>query len=161
MEESINALGNVLISPELVLMDIEANTDQEAIDILARHLYAKGIVKESYIEAVKAREKVFSTGLGFEEMGIAIPHTDSEHVNTQAIAIGILKKPVHFCHMGMPEVPVEAEMMFMMAIEKPDSQVEFLSKMMDIFQTEGRLRGIKACKTPEEAAAKFKAYFEE
>lgn len=161
MEEAASALGNVLISPELVLMGIEADTDQEAIEILARHLYGKGIVKESYIEAVKAREKVFSTGLGFEEMGIAIPHTDSEHVNQQAIAIGILKKPVHFCHMGMPEVPVEAEMMFMMAIEKPDSQVEFLSKMMEIFQTEGRLPALKACATEEEVAARFKGYFEE
>ena len=50
----------------------------------------------------------------------------SIHVNRQAIAIGVLKKPVSFCHMGMPEVPVETEMMFMMAIEKPDSQVEWL-----------------------------------
>ena len=55
-----NALGDVYIAPELILMDIEAGTDQEAIEILAKHLYAKGIVKESYIEAVKEREKVFS-----------------------------------------------------------------------------------------------------
>jgi len=161
MAKEENVLGDVLISPELVLMDIEADSDQEAIDIVARHLYDQGMVKESYIEAVKAREKVFCTGLGFEEMGIAIPHTDSIHVNRQAIAIGVLKKPVKFCHMGMPEVPVEVELMFVMAIEKPDSQVEFLSKMMDIFQAEGRLKGIKACATPEEVAAKFKSYFEE
>ena len=161
MEETVSSLGDVLISPELVLMDIDAETDQEAIEILARHLYEKGIVKESYIDAVKAREKVFSTGLGFEEMGIAIPHTDSVHVNRQAIAIGILKKPVPFCHMGMPEVPVETEMMFMMAIEKPDSQVEFLGKMMEIFQTEGRLRGLKVCQSEEEVAAKFRNYFEQ
>ncbi|MCI8566203.1 MAG: PTS sugar transporter subunit IIA [Lachnospiraceae bacterium] len=161
MEKEENVLGSVLISPELVLMDIEAENDQEAIDILAKHLYAQGIVKESYIDAVKEREKVFSTGLGFEEMGIAIPHTDSIHVNRQAIAIGVLKKPVSFCHMGMPEVPVETEMMFMMAIEKPDSQVEFLSKMMDIFQTEGRLPALKACETKEEIAEKFQGYFTE
>lgn len=158
-EESV--LGNVLISPELVLLDIEAKTDQEAIEILAKHLYAEGIVKESYIEAVKEREKVFSTGLGFEEMGIAIPHTDSVHVNRQAIAIGVLKNPVRFCHMGMPEVPVEVEMMFMMAIEKPDSQVEFLSKMMDIFQTEGRLPALKAAAGREEIARMFQGFFEE
>lgn len=51
-----SALGDVYISPELILMDIEAKTDQEAIEILAKHLYEKGIVKESYIDAVK-REK--------------------------------------------------------------------------------------------------------
>ena len=48
-----SALGDVYISPELILMDIEAKTDQEAIEILAKHLYEKGIVKESYIDAVK------------------------------------------------------------------------------------------------------------
>ena len=86
-ENMSSALGDVYISPELILMDIEAKTDQEAIEILAKHLYEKGIVKESYIDAVKEREKVFSTGLNFEEMGIAIPHTDSIHVNRQAIAV--------------------------------------------------------------------------
>lgn len=155
-----NALGDVYISPELVLMDIEAETDQEAIEILAKHLYEKDIVKESYIEAVKAREKVFSTGLDFEEMGIAIPHTDSIHVKRQAIAVGILKKDVQFCHMGMPEIPVNVEMMFMMAIEKPESQVDFLGKMMDIFQTEGNLRGLKSCTTARELAERFKEFFD-
>ncbi len=33
-----NALGEVYIAPELILMDIEAATDQEAIEILAKHL---------------------------------------------------------------------------------------------------------------------------
>ena len=160
-ENMPSALGDVYISPELILMNIEAKTDQEAIEILAKHLYEKGIVKESYIDAVKEREKVFSTGLNFEEMGIAIPHTDSIHVNRQAIAVGILKEPVKFCHMGMPEEPVKCEMMFMMAIEKPESQVDFLGRMMDIFQSEGYLRGLKACATPEELAEKFGKSFTE
>ena len=62
-------------------------------------------------------------------------HTDSIHVNRQAIAVGILKEPVKFCHMGMEE-SVKCEMMFMMAIKKPESQVDFLGRMMDIFQSE-------------------------
>jgi len=151
-----STLGDVYISPELILMDIEAKTDQEAIEILAKHLYEKGIVKESYIDAVKEREKVFSTGLNFEEMGIAIPHTDSIHVNRQSIAVGNFKRTrLKFCHMGMPEESVKCEMMFMMAIEKPESQVDFLGRMMDIFQSEGYLRGLKACATPEELAEKI------
>ena len=63
--------------------------------------------------------------------------------------------------MGMPEEPVACEMMFMMAIEKPESQVDFLGKMMDIFQTEGFLTGLKACETPEELAEKFGNSFKE
>ena len=56
---------------------------------------------------------------------------------------------------------MKCEMMFMMAIEKPESQVDFLGRMMDIFQSEGYLRGLKACATPEELAEKFGKSFTE
>ncbi len=154
-------LGDILISPELVLLDLEAETDMEAIDKLARHLHAKGIVKESYIPAVKQREVEFCTGLAFETMGVALPHTDSIHVNQQAIAIGILKKPVTFHHMGMPDVDVDVELMFMLAIQKPDAQITFLGKMMEVFQLDGCLEQVKKAATAEEAAAVFKGFFEE
>ena len=154
-------LGDILISPEIVLLDLEAETDMEAIDKLASHLHAKGIVKESYIPAVKQREVDFCTGLAFEAMGVALPHTDSIHVNQQAIAIGILKKPVTFHHMGMPDVDVEVELMFMLAIQKPDAQIAFLGKMMEVFQLDGCLEQVKHAATAEEAANVFRGFFEE
>ncbi|MCI8294034.1 MAG: PTS sugar transporter subunit IIA [Hespellia sp.] len=148
-------MEDVLISPELVLMEIAADSDQEALEILARHLYEKNVVKESYVEAVKSRERAYSTGLEFAEMGIAIPHTDAKHVCKQAIAIGFLKDPVSFCHMGMPEVSVKTEILFMMAIKNPGDQVGFLEKMMDLFQTEGFLTALKACTTEKDVAEMF------
>ena len=154
-------LGDILISPELVVMGLEADTDMEAIDKLANHLYAQGIVKETYIPAVKQREVDFCTGLAFEAMGVALPHTDSIHVNQQAIAIGILKKPVTFHHMGMPDVDVDVELMFMLAIQKPDAQITFLGKMMEVFQLDGCLEQVKNAATAEEAATVFKGFFEE
>ena len=66
---AVNVLDDIVVSPELVIMGLEAETDQEAIGIMARMLYDQGYVKESYIQAVKEREKEFFTGLGFEEMG--------------------------------------------------------------------------------------------
>ena len=154
-------LGDILISPEIVLLDLEAETDMEAIDKLANHLYAKGIVKESYIPAVKQREVDFCTGLAFEAMGVALPHTDSIHVNQQAIAIGVLKNPVTFHHMGMPDVDVDVSVMFMLAIQKPEAQITFLGKMMEVFQLDGCLEQVKNAATPEEAASVFKGFFEE
>ena len=154
-------LGDILISPELVLLDLEAETDMEAIDKLAHHLYAKGIVKETYIPAVKQREVEFCTGLAFEAMGVALPHTDSIHVNQQAIAIGILKKPVTFHHMGMPDVDVDVDLMFMLAIQKPDAQITFLGKMMEVFQLDGCLEQVKNAASAEEAANVFRGFFEE
>lgn len=154
-----DATDKLYVGEDIVLLDVEAGSDQEALDILARKLHSAGIVKESYIEAVKAREIEYCTGLQFEEMGIAIPHTDAEHVNKGAIGIAILKNPVAFKSMGMPDIPVDVEIVFMMAIKEPEKQLEFLQKLMKMFQTEGRLKSLKACTRQEEVASKFESFF--
>lgn len=156
---AVNVLDDIVVSPELVMMGMEAATDQEAIGLMARMLYEQGYVKESYIQAVKDREKEFFTGLGFEEMGVALPHTDAVHVNRQAIAIGILKNPVRFSTMGELDGTVDVRLMFMLAIKKPDKQLDFLSHMIDSCQKEGNLLGICSAAGPEEAAKRFKDFF--
>lgn len=156
---AVNVLDDIVVSPELVIMGLEAETDQEAIGIMARMLYDQGYVKESYIQAVKEREKEFFTGLGFEEMGVAMPHTDAVHVNRQAIGIGILKKPVRFCTMGELDGALDVQLMFMLAINKPDKQLDFLSHMIDSCQKEGNLSGIYHAADPTEAAERFKKFF--
>lgn len=157
--EAVKLLEGMNVKPNLIIMDMEASTDEQALDILSNRLFEEGIVKKSYIAAVKAREVEYCTGLQFEEMGIAIPHTDAEHVNDGAIGIGILKQPVSFRFMGMPEVSVHVEIIFMMAIKEAHTQIEFLQALMTIFQTEGRLKAIKDCKTAEEVVDTFQSFF--
>ena len=36
---AVNVLDDIVVSPELVIMGLEAETDQEAIGIMARMLY--------------------------------------------------------------------------------------------------------------------------
>ena len=57
----------------------------ETLEAMGKLMVEKGFVKESYIEAVQEREKVFPTGLPMEALGVAIPHTDSIHVNKKAV----------------------------------------------------------------------------
>lgn len=161
MVESVQETSGLLVNERLVLMDIVAGDDMEALDILANKLLEEGIVKPSYIPAVKKREIEFCTGLQFEGMGIAIPHTDAEHVNVGAIGIEILKNPVIFKSMGLPDTPVSVEIIFMIAILEPHKQVELLQTLMSIFQTEGRLKSIKACANVKEVSELFKAYLSE
>ena len=158
-EANQEAIKDVTISPDLVMMNIEAGTDFEVLDIMANHLKDLGYVKDTYIQAVKDREKNFCTGLQFPEMGIALPHTDSVHVNKQAICIGILKNPITFHAMGSPEETVPVQLIFMLAIQKPDAQLSFLGNMMTIFQEEGALLSIRQAKTAQEAADKFAGFF--
>lgn len=154
-----DTLNDVLISPDLIALGLEAASDQEAITALSRLLYQRGLVKDSYAEAVCMREERYPTGLQFEKMGVALPHTDAIHVNRQAIAIGILDRPVAFCAMGMPEKTVEVSLIFMLAVSKPEKEAVFLSNLIDIFQNPDNLEAIRCAVTEEEAAQKFRHMF--
>src|SRR5688572_13356611 len=84
-------------------------TKEEAILTLAALLRDGGYVKDSFGAAVLAREDVFPTGLPTQPVGVAIPHTDVEHVNNSALAVGILSQPVVFMEMGSFDGQVDVE----------------------------------------------------
>ena len=146
------------LRPEFVLIDVKADSNLSAIEILANRLLQEGVVKSSFVPAVMQREEEYCTGLTFPEMGIAIPHTFPEHVIDPCIGIATLKKAVTFQSMGMPDEPCEAEMLFMLGITDPDTQLGFLQTLMRTFQTEGRLKALKATKCPQELVELFKSY---
>lgn len=151
-----NLLDDMKISPELVILDLEAESDQEAIEKLASRFLEMGIVKESFLPAIQQREREYCTGLQFEEMGVAVPHTMPEHVNEAAVGIATLKKPVAFRAMGMPDDQVPVELVFMLAIRKAHDQLEFLQALMTAFQRPGTLPELKGCKSPEELVERFR-----
>lgn len=124
--------SETLLHEELVLLNYEAENREDLLYKLASVLNDKGYVKESYIQGVLEREKIFPTGLNTEGVKVALPHTDAKHVNKPAILIAKLKKPVIFKEMGIGENDVEAKLIFMMAVKNPDEQVKTLSKLMGI-----------------------------
>lgn len=156
--ERAKILGEMCFDENLVAIDIKAATDLEAIDALAQVMLREGMVKESYPDAVKEREKVYATGLELLDMGIAIPHTDPEHVYEPAMALGILEKPVKFVGMGEPDKKIDVEILFMLSIKEPHAQLKILQALMKVFQHEGKLTSLKACKTPKEAADMLTGY---
>ena len=110
------------------------SSKEEALTYLSDKLIAKGIVKESYKEAILNREKVFPTGLQFEKYGSAIPHTDVEHVNKEQIAVMTLENPVSFYQMGTNDVEVSVKVIFMLALKEAHSQLTILQQLIEILQ---------------------------
>lgn len=141
-------LGEMCFGEELVVLDLAAASDLEVLDQMAARMLAEGMVKESYAAAIKKRESVYATGLELPEMGIAIPHTDPEHVNTPALCLGILREPVSFGAMGMADQRVDVRVVFMLSIKEPHAQLKVLQALMKVFQEEGRLTALTACATP-------------
>lgn len=139
-----------LLNEELIVLDMEAKDSDQAIEILSEVLYKNNFVKESYMKAVKDREKIFPTGLPTKGVGVAIPHTDSKHVNKAAISIGILKNPVKFNMMGYSEGHVDVELIFMLAIKDPKEQLQVLENLINLIQNYDALIHIRKSKNQSE-----------
>jgi len=121
----------------------------EAVLKLASLLEAGGYVKNSFGRAVLEREKVFPTGLPTEPVGIAIPHTDCEHVNRAAIAVGILPETVAFQEMGcLDESYVDVHAIVVLAIHDPKAVTGVLRELAMSFQDAEFLLGLKEAKQP-------------
>lgn len=143
---------------ELIIRDVDAKDSEDAIRQVGQLFFKNGFVKDTYIDAVAAREKVFATGLQLEGIAIAMPHTDTIHVNKPGVTVAKLKHPVTFEHMGEPGRTVEAEMLFMMAIVNPEDQVGLLMKVLNVFQNAEAIKEFKNANTDDELYGVAKKY---
>lgn len=144
------------INEGLVLLNLEAHTNLEAIDIMAQHLYQQDIVFESYINAIKNRELEFSTGLPGTDFPIAIPHADPQHVKRDAICIGICQRPVPFIMMGSENTQLDCEIIFMLAIKNGHAQIELLQALIELFQKPTALQSLKQASSKQGVVTLFK-----
>lgn len=137
---------------DLIALNLEVKNKEEVISELGKRMLKSGYVKNTYIDAVLEREKTLPTGLDIGEMCVAIPHTDSKHVNESNVAVAVLNNPVEFNNMIDPSKKVEVRIVFLLAINNPDSQVTLLSKLMSVFQNVNLLKQIRDSSTTEEVA---------
>ncbi len=128
------------LNDNLIIPDLNAKNKEEVFRILGGKLIEEGYCKDSYIDALIEREKDFPTGINMGEIGIAMPHTDKEHVNKSAMAIGVLKEPIHFFQMGSTDEPVDAKLIFMLAVEDPNEHLVFLQRILIVLQDQKVLK---------------------
>jgi len=128
-----------ILSKELVFSQVKASTSDEVIHYLAEQLHQDGKVKDTFEQAVKDREKVYPTGLPTGKIAVAIPHTNVEYVNEAAIAFATLAEPVKFHNMAVTDQTVDAQVVVMLAMKNPHSQVSMLQKLMALFQDQALL----------------------
>jgi len=148
--------GKLVINKDLIrIFDIPVSKE-EAIKSLASLLENGGYVKNSFMKAVLDREVIFPTGLPTQPYGIAIPHTDAEHVNQGAIAVGVLKYSVVFTEMGDLDSSVDVSIISMLAIDDPNVLISMLRKLAGAFQDVEFLKGLKFAKGAEEILAQYK-----
>ena len=122
------------LNENLIVPDLEAKSSDEVFEKLGGLFIVEG--------ALKDREKDFPTGVNMGSIGIAIPHTDKQHVIKGGVAIGVLKEPVHFFQMGTTDEPVEVKLVFMLAVEDPKEHLVFLQRILAVLQDQDVLAKI-------------------
>lgn len=122
------------VEKELAIIEMEANTKEEVLNLLGVRLFEQGFVKEGFVESVLKREENYPTGLPTEPFGVAIPHTDGDMIHHSTIAFANLKNPVKFLMMGTDDKLVDVKLIFMLALKSPDDQLDMLQKLVGLFQ---------------------------
>lgn len=86
---------NSIITEELIVLDLDVNTKEEAIDELTKVIDKQGrlIDCDRFIEQVIKREEMFSTAIGFD---VAIPHGKSDAVKNAALGFAKLKNEIQW-----------------------------------------------------------------
>ena len=138
------------LNENLIVPDLEAENSEEVFEKLGGLFIAEGYCRDTYVDALKEREKDFPTGINMGTIGIAIHHTDKQHVIKGGVAIGVLKKPVHFFQMGTTDEPVEAKLVFMLAVEDPKEHLVFLQRILAVLQDQAVLARIMETRNKKE-----------
>lgn len=130
-----------MLSKDLVFLDAEYKNSEEFLASISDELLKKGYVKESFKEAIIAREKEYPTAIGTEKYNLAIPHTDSEHVNKPGVAFVKLNNGCGFKEMCTNN-DIDVNMAFVLLVTEKEEQVNLLSKLMGLFSENEFLEGL-------------------
>ena len=143
-------MATIALDSGLVLGPIKAKDAEGALRYIAEHLVRLGYAKETYPDAVIAREQEYPTGLPTNGAGVAIPHCDADHVIKPAIAVCTLSSPVTFGVMGEKDATVQVDIILMLAINDPTSQLDVLRRVSLMVQHAKTLNALKSAPCKEE-----------
>lgn len=137
-----------VIKKEMIKLNMEATTKDEALKELTELLCDKGVIsnKEAFLEDVYYRETLGSTGIG---NGIAIPHGKSKFVNNTSIAFGKTKNAIKW--ETLDGEPVNFVILFAVTeSDKTSVHVRLLSKVAAKLGDDEACEALLKATTPEE-----------
>lgn len=142
-----------LFRRELCWVGLDAANAEQALRTMARQLVALGLVRESFEEALLAREASSPTGIPLPGRKVAIPHADPEHVKVPAVACAVLATPLGFGEMGNPDQELAVEVVALLALADHQSAQRELVRFLERCQDSGFLERLCACPDAESLRA--------
>lgn len=135
-----------LLFKDLMIMDLEANTKETAIDEMVNQLVEKAIIDDADVfkEGIMEREAQTSTGLGD---GIAMPHSKNSVVNQPAVLFAKSKTGVDF--EALDNKPVHLFFMIAVPEGENDLHLQVLAKLARSLVDAIFIADLKKAKSPE------------
>ena len=141
---------NTSLDSELIHLH-QAPTDRNALfSQITDQLIAKGIVEESYREALVLRELNHPTAMQLETMGVAIPHVDVEHVREERLVVVTCPEGIEFNQAEDPDLTMKVNVIFFLLLKEKDARLEFLMKLISLFQKTGEMNRLLGTASREE-----------
>jgi len=142
------------LCPEAILLHLKAESSEDVIRTLGGKLLALGYVKDDFVAATLKREAEMPTGLPLGgDTNAAIPHVDIEYVNQSALALATLADPVVFYNMVENDVEVPVQLVIMLALDAPKSQIEMLQEISSVLQQPAVIASIMEAQTADDVLA--------
>lgn len=141
---------NSYLDRELIFLNSDADSTAAIFEEIGSVMITKGFAKADYIEALKAREKEFPTGVPTRVIGVALPHTDASYVNQSKIALMTLENPVSFRVMGSDSDEIEVSIIFLLGCTDGEEHLNVLQKVVELVQQQEVLNKLMDIETKED-----------
>lgn len=142
-----------LLSPDLMIMDLKATTQEEAIKEMADLEVKQDVVnnEDEFIKSIWTREKESTTGIGD---GIAMPHARNKYINRAAVLFA--KSPKGIDYNSLDGQPVHLFFMITAPAGADNTHLQALAKLSSLLINPDVVNALKAATKPEEVIDIFK-----
>lgn len=128
-------MSSLGLSYKFIASNIEgASSQQELFECISNELIQGGYVKDSFKQALIEREQEHPTGLLMEDCSIAIPHTETEHINHSIISVIKLNSDITFQLMENKQKSIYPDIVFVLALKDSSAHLNVLKGVMELFR---------------------------
>lgn len=141
------------MSQLFVRTGIDFTSCQQALAHIGEEMLAKGVVHDTYPQALIEREATFPTGIALERHAVAIPHCEAVHAKSPAIYLIRPDNPVKF-QQADDDDEIAVSLIIALIVENPAAQLKLLRRLFSELQNPDVIESL--LNTPENLlAARF------
>ena len=129
------------MSQLFVRTGINFSSCQHALVHIGEEMLAKGVVHESYPQALIEREVTFPTGIALERHAVAIPHCEAVHAKSPAIYLIRPDTPVNFQQADDDE-EIAVSLIIALIVENPTAQLKLLRRLFSELQNPNTIEAL-------------------